>query len=209
RLPGLPHLGLAAACLTKFARHRLFQIAAREGFWRTANVAEPFGGHQHKHVGSSAADILTFTAVRLRFQARFALSNVSDFPAIASAFERHLNPPHVMGLALHRIFARMLLARQTARVRSGSRCVLGGLSVDLLRLLRHLHSAHVVALPAQKSTCVERAEPRRSAGVRRARAATVQWHPSRRKPTWVACLGLTAQSVSAERPRDASAHSSL
>src|SRR4029453_11820939 len=81
---------MSATCLTEFARHRLFQIAAREGFWRTANVAEPFGWHQHKHVGCSAADVLTFTAVALRFQAWFALSNVSNFPAIASAFERHL-----------------------------------------------------------------------------------------------------------------------
>src|SRR5262249_37280585 len=39
---------------------------------------------------------------------------------------------------------------------------------NLPGILRHLHSAHVVVLPAQKSTCVERAEPRRSAGVRRA-----------------------------------------
>src|SRR4029453_4534935 len=127
---------MSATCLTEFARHRLFQIAAREGFWRTANVAEPFGWHQHKHVGSSAADVLAFTAVALRFQARFALSNVSDFPAIASAFESHLKSSACgENFALHRIFARMLLAGQTAPVRSGRRdAVLGALSIDLLRL---------------------------------------------------------------------------
>src|SRR5262249_6378675 len=81
---------VSATCVTEFARHRIFQIAARKGFWRTANVTEPFGWHQHKHVGCSAADVLTFAAEALRFEARFALSNVSDFPAIASAFERHL-----------------------------------------------------------------------------------------------------------------------
>jgi hypothetical protein len=36
---------------------------------------------------------LAFAAVALRFQARLAVGNISDFPAIASAFKRHLKSP--------------------------------------------------------------------------------------------------------------------
>lgn len=91
RIEARPSRGnVGAARLTEFARHRLFQIAAGEGFWRAADVAEPFGRQQHEHVRCAATDILTFPAVALRFQARFALRDVSDLSAIAAAFERHV-----------------------------------------------------------------------------------------------------------------------
>src|SRR5690349_8858018 len=91
-----PRGNVSAACVTEFARNRSFQIAARKGFRHAPDVAEPLRRHQHEHVGCAAADVLTFAAVALRAQARLAFGDVSNFSAIASAFEHHLNAPRVM-----------------------------------------------------------------------------------------------------------------
>src|ERR1700688_4408703 len=48
--------------------------------------------HEQKQVRSTAGDILTFTAMALRFQHRLAFSDVAHLTAVATAFEFHGAP---------------------------------------------------------------------------------------------------------------------
>ena len=61
-----PGDNVSATCLAEFARHSAVQIATLELSWRPFGVPESLGRHQHEHVGSATADVLTLSAMTLR-----------------------------------------------------------------------------------------------------------------------------------------------
>ena len=94
--PGRCVRQMRAALGAELARHRVFEIAARELLRRAGRVAKALGRHQHEHVGRRRP-LICWQARQWHcaFEHRLALGDIADLAAIASAFQFHRIPPEV------------------------------------------------------------------------------------------------------------------